>query len=153
MKQFGLIVGAAALGACGLVPQGVPSSEVEGEGRAIGVTTDILVRPRVRPESLADLAAAAEETAPVAPAPSGPLGQTVASLGNPTEPGLWLKTPLVSVPGTGRVVYPGTGKSVTVTLLPLDGPATAGSQISLAAMQGIGAGLADLPTIEVFSGG
>ena len=61
------------------------------------------------------------------------LGLTIASLGSPSEPGFWLKTPLVSAPGKGRVVYPGTGKSAQVDLIPIDGPKTAGSRMSLSA--------------------
>src|SRR6056297_2569014 len=46
------------------------------------------------------------------------LGTTVASLGDPTEAGLWLKTPLVDLPGPGRVTTEG-GASTKVDLIPL----------------------------------
>ena len=78
------------------------------------------------------------------------LGSTVASLGSPTEPGFWLKTPLVSKPTKGKVTYPGSGKSVAVDLIPIDGPKTAGSRMSLAAMRLIEAPLTGLPEVEVF---
>ena len=78
------------------------------------------------------------------------LGTTVASLGNPSEGGFWIKTPLVKERGIGRIVDPATGKSVKVDLIPLDGPASGGSQVSLPALQLLGVSLTDLPTIEVY---
>ncbi|SNR60374.1 hypothetical protein [Puniceibacterium sediminis] len=91
--------------------------------------------------------------ASVQPAGERSLGTTVASLGDPTRVGFWLETPLISEPGKGRVVFPGTGKSANVDLIPIDGPATAGSRLSLSAMRLIGAPLTDLPTIKVYAGG
>lgn len=79
------------------------------------------------------------------------LGTTIASLGDPTRPGFWLETPLVSVITQGRVVFPPTGQSAQVELLPIDGPPTAGSRLSLAAMRLIEAPLTGLPEIQVFS--
>lgn len=79
------------------------------------------------------------------------LGATVASLGSPTEPGFWLKTPLVSKPSKGKVVYPANGKSVAVDLIPIDGPKTAGSRMSLPAMRLIEAPLTGLPEVQVFA--
>jgi len=87
-------------------------------------------------------------------APSGAeraLGKTIASLGSPSEAGFWLKTPLINANGPGRVVYSQTGKSVQVTLVPLPGPDTAGSQLSLAAFRVIGAPLTALPEVQVFA--
>ena len=98
----------------------------------------------------AERAAAA---APPEPAGERSLGTTVASLGDPARSGFWLETPLVSAPGKGRVVFPGSGKSAQVDLIPIDGPATGGSRISLSAMRLIEAPLTDLPTIEVYAGG
>ena len=77
------------------------------------------------------------------------LGTTIASLGSPTEPGIWLKTPLVKSVRSGRVVY--QDKSVNVELRPSGGAPGSGSQISLAAMRLIGAALTGLPEIEVFA--
>ncbi len=82
-------------------------------------------------------------------APTQTLGKTVATLGSPTEPGLWLKTPLVKAETQGRVTNLANGKSSLVTLIPIDGPATAGSRMSLAALRLIGASLTDLTEIEV----
>jgi hypothetical protein len=81
------------------------------------------------------------------------LGETIASLGDVSKPGFWLETPLVSEPTQGRVLFPGSGKSAQVDLIPIEGPATAGSRISLAAMRLIEAPLTDLPTLKVFAGG
>lgn len=78
------------------------------------------------------------------------LGVSIASLGSPSEPGFWLKTPLVTAPGRGRVVNLETGKSVAVDLIPIDGPTTAGSRLSLPAMRLIEAPLTGLPEIRVF---
>lgn len=78
------------------------------------------------------------------------LGTTIASLGSPTEPGFWLKTPLVDAPGKGRVDFQNTGKSVEVDLIPIDGPKTAGSRMSLAALRLLDAPLAGLPEVQVF---
>ena len=77
------------------------------------------------------------------------LGVTIASLGAPTEPGFWLKTPLVSAVAKGRVDYPANGKSVAVDLIPLDGPEGAGSRMSLAAFRLLEAPLTGLPEVRV----
>lgn len=79
------------------------------------------------------------------------LGTTIASLGTPSEPGFWLKTPLVSGEQAGRVVYAATGKSVQVRLIPISGPQTAGSRMSLAALRLIGAPLTGLAEVQVFA--
>jgi predicted small lipoprotein YifL len=92
-----------------------------------------------------------EEEAAVAPV-SGVLGTTVASLGDPTAPGLWLETPLVSAETEGRLEAE-NGNSVEVTLRPSGGEAGSGSRISLMAMQALGLGLTDLPTLTVIAGG
>jgi hypothetical protein len=78
------------------------------------------------------------------------LGTTVASLGAVSEPGIWIKTPLVSAPGKGRVDYPAKGTSVAVDLIPLDGAPGAGSRLSLAAMRLLEAELTSLPEVQVF---
>lgn len=130
---------------CGIVPTGDPP--VQGEARD-GVTTNVLVRPQARPADVPE----AQTAGPEPEMSIGTLGRTVASLGNASEPGLWLKTPLVKTERSGRVFYPETGKSVAVTLIPIDGPVTAGSRLSLAAMQALGAPLTGLPEIDVLAG-
>lgn len=85
-----------------------------------------------------------------ATAPAGALGTTVASLGSPAEPGLWLKTPLVDAPGRGRVDYAPTGQSVAVDLIPIEAERGAGSQLSLAGFRALGAALTALPELRVY---
>lgn len=126
------------------------------------------VRPRARPAGLAraaappegartvealDTTSAAERAAATAPPAAGgrKIGTTIASLGAPTEPGFWLKTPLVTKPGKGRARYGANGKSVQLDLIPLDGPASAGSRISLAALRLLDAPLTALAELEVFT--
>ena len=77
------------------------------------------------------------------------LGTTIASLGSPAEPGIWLKTPLVKALTPGRVTY--QGKTINIELRPSGGAAGSGSQISLAAMRLIGAPLTGLPELTVFA--
>ncbi len=92
----------------------------------------------------------AERAAAAAPATGGSkLGRSAASLGDATESGFWVKSPLVKAPGKGRVVNPANGKSANVDLQPLAGGG-AGSQLSLAAMQALGVALTDLPEIEIW---
>ncbi|MEQ6248372.1 hypothetical protein ABMC89_05730 [Sulfitobacter sp. HNIBRBA3233] len=92
----------------------------------------------------------AEAAAPAAPeTASRSLGTTIVSLGSPTEPGFWLKTPLVKTQTKGRVTNPATGKSSAVTLIPIDGPPTGGSRLSLPALRLIEASLTDLTEVEV----
>ncbi|MEH6786762.1 hypothetical protein [Paracoccus sp. (in: a-proteobacteria)] len=94
----------------------------------------------------------AEQKAAAAGAPEAAesrLGSTVASLGDPTQGGFWIKTPLVKARGIGRIVNPANGKSAKVDLIPLAGGGS-GSQVSLPALQLIGVSLTELPTIEVY---
>lgn len=77
------------------------------------------------------------------------LGTTIASLGSPTDPGIWFKTPLVSAVTQGRVEY--NGNSVSVELRPSGGAPGSGSQISLAAMRLIEAPLTGLPEVTVYA--
>ena len=93
-----------------------------------------------------------QRAAAVADAEGGTLlGTTVASLGIPTEAGLWIETPLAETPGSGRLVYAETGRSALVELRPIDGPDSAGSRVSLAAMRLLEAPLTGLPTLEVYA--
>lgn len=99
--------------------------------------------------------AAERAAAQAAPASSAVarLGRTVATLGDPADPGFWLETPLAQKTGPGRVVAVANGKSVTVELRPIDGPESAGSRISLPALRLLGVGLAGLHEVDVFQGG
>lgn len=102
------------------------------------------IRPPDRPGDL-PRPAAAPAAATTAPA-TGTLGTTVASL-DASEPGLWLRTPLVKARAPGSVAY--QGRTVTADLIPLEGPATAGSRASLQLMQALGAPLTALPELTV----
>ncbi|MCL7465799.1 hypothetical protein [Phaeovulum sp. NW3] len=98
--------------------------------------------------------AAQRATAAAKPAPGAEtrLGTTVASLGNPAEPGFWLRTPLARAEAPGRIEHPATGASAQVTLLPMPGAAAgAGSQISLPALRLLGLPLTALPELVVYA--
>ncbi len=86
--------------------------------------------------------------APEPEAESEALGVTQATLGSPADPGIWVKTPLVSETVMGRVDY--QGRSVNVELRPSGGEAGSGSQISLAAMRLIEAPLTEIVELSVF---
>ncbi|MCG6901967.1 MAG: hypothetical protein LJE68_04725 [Rhodobacter sp.] len=98
--------------------------------------------------SAADRAAAV--TAPPDASEGGRLGTTIASLGDPAEAGFWIKTPLVSQPAQGRIVYVTSGRSVQVQLIPSGGAPGSGSQVSLAAMRLLDAPLTELPELVVY---
>lgn len=122
------------------------------------VTQAVAPAPRPKPSARTvaelDTTTAKQKAAAAKPGASGEkkLGDTVASLGDPTDPGFWIKTPLVKAEADGRIVNPANGKSARVRLLPLAGPASAGSQVSLPALRLLGVSLTDLPTLEVYSG-
>ncbi|WP_146344743.1 hypothetical protein [Falsiphaeobacter marinintestinus] len=83
------------------------------------------------------------------PAQSAGPKSTVAALGDPTKPGLWLETPLVSDQRSGRITLAATGKSAEVTLIPIEGEDTAGSRLSLQGFQALGAPLTELIDLTV----
>jgi hypothetical protein len=132
----------------------VPGAAPVSESTLTPATTAPPPPAAARTAEALDTTTAEQRAAAAAPAAAAgaSLGSTVAALGSPTEPGLWLKTPLVSSERQGRVTNPANGKSATVTLIPLAGPATGGSQMSLAAMRLIEASLTDLTTVDVTAG-
>jgi len=103
-------------------------------------------------EAAGDAAAAAGDEAAAPAQATGNLGTTVASLGDPARPGLWLETPLVTVETRGRVEV-ANGNVAEVTLYPSGGLPGSGSRVSLAAMQALGLGLTELPTLTVIADG
>ena len=103
---------------------------------------DGTTRPVARPEDLVE-----ERPAVAAVQTKGILGTTVVSLGTPSEPGLWLKTPLVISAGEGRVEY--AGKRINVQLIPIEGEPSSGSRMSLPAMKALGIPLTDLAKVQV----
>lgn len=162
MTRIILFAAILTLSACAQAPKQVDASEI------VVLKSDKL-RPKVRPAGLGRIVPKAARTAeefdvtttqereeaaavPVK-AVEKRLGLTVVSLGDLTQAGFWIKTPLVSAAGKGRVVYSGTGKSVQVDLIPIEGAGSAGSRLSLAAFRLIEAPLTELPEVEVFSGG
>ncbi|UOA27667.1 hypothetical protein [Pseudosulfitobacter sp. DSM 107133] len=162
MKTLTLaLICACTLTGCARLPDFLKPRPDVAETRADGMSVD--VRPKARPDAALpakgartvaefDTVSAEEKAAATAPAAvGGRLGVTVASLGSPSEPGLWLKTPLVTSEQPGRVVYAVSGKSVAVTLIPIEGPATGGSRMSLSTFQTLEAPLTGLPEVEVFS--
>ncbi|MEX3315811.1 hypothetical protein [Sulfitobacter sp. PS-8MA] len=126
-----------------------PAEASAATGAAAELTTGANTADSLDSTTKAQREAAAEAPA----APGATLGETIVSLGSATEPGLWLKTPLVSREQPGRVTNPATGKSATVTLIPIEGPPTAGSRMSLPALRLIGASLTDLTPVEVSAAG
>lgn len=93
----------------------------------------------------------AEEREVAASAEGGrELGRTVASLGDPSDPGFWIETPLVTEVAEGRLVFPGTGNSVKVELRPTGGAPGSGSRVSLPAMRVLEAPLTGLPELIVY---
>lgn len=83
---------------------------------------------------------------PAAPQPSS--AQVVVALGDPSEPGLWIKTAIVSADRPGRVVT-GNGRTLDVTLRPQAQGAGGGAQISLAAMQALRLPLTALTDVTI----
>lgn len=147
-----------ALGACAQVTGRAPQTDAQGSGAVqtpqAQPATPVVAKPPAgarTPEDFDTTTAVERAAAKAGTGRAGrELGLTVASLGSPTEPGFWIRTPLVSAPARGRVENPANGKSARVDLIPIDGPKTAGSRLSLAAMRLIGADLADLPEVRVF---
>ena len=103
-------------------------------------------------EALAEAERTAEAARPAPGPEAGPLGETVAALGDPTLSGLWLETPLVEMPQDGRIVDV-AGNAVNVRLIPTGGAPGSGSRISLAAMRVLGTDLTALVALQVFARG
>ena len=100
-----------------------------------------------------DTTTEAERSAAAEEPPEGGrlLGSSIASLGELSQPGFWLETPLVTEVRQGRVVLSATGKSVQVELRPSGGAPGSGSRISLGAMRVLEADLSSLPEVQVYA--
>lgn len=109
--------------------------------------------PTARTVAALDTTTAEDRAAATAPPPEPAgersLGTTLATLGSPADPGIWIKTPLVSDLVMGRVVFQGT--SINIELRPSGGAAGSGSQISLPAMRLLGAPLTGIVELSVFA--
>lgn len=123
-----------------VTPVAAPAGDAPPED-TVG-TGDPLAAPLANPDEDGGPAAAQ-------PASDGRLGTTLATL-DATQQGFSVKTPLVTAPTSGRVVNIATGRSVQVELVPNDGPAGGGSQVSLAAMRMLDADLTGLTELVVY---
>ncbi len=106
----------------------------------------------LRPEQL-DQTSPAERAAALAPsgAQGQLLGQTLASLGSPADPGIWLRTGLVTQVVQGRIEVIGGGGNLRVELRPSGSAPGGGSQLSLAAFSALGIPLTQLVDLRVFA--
>lgn len=156
MRKFVPIALGAALAVSGCMPTG-------GIGTLFGRGDDAppvvqagpeTPRPEARPEGVpgAPLSVLSDAAVPQAAAPvaGALLGREQATLGAPTDPGLWLMTQHVTAPIPGRVVVPATGQAALMELRPSGGT---GGRLSLAAMQALGLPLTALAEVEVYAGG
>ena len=148
MKHLTLVIAVAlALSGCAAMPFGKRATEpaqivapvepaVTLPALGAGTTAEALDQTTTAERAAAVLVPAAEGRA---------LGKVTVALGSPAEQGFWLKTTLVSVAGTGRVVT-ASGASVAVDLIPAQGAAL----LSLAAFRALGLSLTDVPEVSVF---
>lgn len=93
-----------------------------------------------------------EDRAEATAAPEGGetrLGTTLATLGNPAEPGIWISTPYVDAVTAGRVETAG-GEAINIELRPSGGAPGSGSEISLPAMQLLGMPLTAIEELTVY---
>ena len=159
MRQVVLAIPALALGGCAALQDAF--GPVGGAAAEAPVSeTVVILQPAAPPPPPGAVTAEAFDTtteedraeALAAPEPAAErtLGTTVATLGAPSDPGIWLKTPLVDAVTEGRVDY--EGRSVNLELRPSGGEAGSGSQLSLPAMRLLEAPLAGVLELTVFAG-
>src|SRR6056297_2341008 len=150
MKRVFAIMAILGLGGCGGVENGFfgQSQPAPAQNSAPAPAAEVpATADTLDTTSAEDRAEAVEATAGGV---TTDLGLTIASLGAVGEPGIWLKTPLVTAPARGRVEYPERGTAVAVDLIPLEAAPGSGSRISLAAMRLIEADLTALPELRVY---
>lgn len=127
-------------------PDGLPEGQVPGD-------TAPPPAPSARTVEQFDTTTAQDRAeAAAAPAPEVTevrLGTTIASLGDPADPGFWAETPLVTEVRQGRLEYSVTGKSVTLELRPSGGATGSGTRVSLPALRVLEAPLTALPELVV----
>lgn len=90
----------------------------------------------------------ADEVSEDAATAAGPLGTTLATLGDAAQPGLWMETPFVASVAQGRVTG-ASGEAVVLELRPSGGAPGSGSRLSLAAMQALGLSLTAIAEVSV----
>jgi hypothetical protein len=153
-----ILIGALSLSACTQADLNALFPPVE----TVEVEPVVLVPPPPPPPADArtadefDTTSAEERAAALAtPALTGEqrLGTTLASLGSPADPGIWIQTPLVSEVTLGRVEVTATGKTVSLELRPSGGEPGSGSQISLPAMRLLEVPLTAIQELTVYAGG
>ncbi len=147
MRWLSLIL-ASVLPGCDVARSVLPGGAADEPAALVEPQADV-IRPVARPDAAASPTGARvpDATLPPPPGRGSVLGTTIAALGDPGEGGMWLNTPLVQAPQPGQVRY--QGSVVAVTLRPLAAPVGAGSEISLRAMQALGAPITDLIEITV----
>lgn len=149
----GVAVGVSGCAQIGGVLGRGASSPAAGSAAASGAgrpNSGGILNPVSEPAADLDTVSAAERARAQEARGGKRLGTTIASLGDPTREGLWVRTPLVRAQAEGRIEDPKTGASVAVQLLPLDAAPGAGSQVSLSAMNAMNLSLTALPEIAVF---
>lgn len=161
MKRMPLVLALFALAACELPQQSTVGPDLdETDSAATQVTLNPNPPPPPPPEARTveefDTTSDEDRSAALS-APSSAaevrLGTTIASLGPPTDPGIWIETPLVTTLVTGRVDFPERGTTVALELRPSGGVAGSGSQISLAAMRLLEIPLTALAEVVVYGPG
>lgn len=141
MRSLILLPALLSLSACASLPFG-------GGGGGGG-----LFGPRADAEAEATVTAPVDPVSADAVAATGEgrvLGFSVISLGDASDPGLWLDTPLVTEEGPGQVIGE-DGRIVAVTLRPSGGERNSGSRLSLQGYDALGLPLSALPTVTVVS--
>jgi hypothetical protein len=154
MRVWSVVPLVVAVSACGVLPRlGQAPESPAPVPAAPPAAMAPLPRPTARTPDALDTTTPAQRAEATAGSPvqGARLGTTIASLGNPTEPGFWIRTPLARNEGPGRIEDPATGKSVRLHLIPLDAPAGAGSQVSLPALRLLGVSLTALPEVVVYA--
>ncbi|WP_116131551.1 D-galactarate dehydratase [Tropicimonas sp. IMCC34043] len=138
-------------------PLGAPMQTVAGGNGGASVTPAAMQAPpppkaAVTPEQFDTTTEAQRAAAATAPAATGErrLGTTIASLGDPADPGFWAETGLVTERVSGRLQNPITGESVQVELRPSGAAPGAGTRVSLPAMRVLELPLTGLPELIVY---
>ena len=144
------LAGCAQLGA--LWPPGGQGATPDAAAPATGPGAAGATRPRTRPgaDGGAGDDGGDDDDADAANGGGGALrslGTSVATLGDPARPGLWVQTPRAGADTRGRVRATGDGTAIEVTVIAA--PGAGGSRLSLGAMRALGADPAGLVEIEV----
>jgi hypothetical protein len=147
LLRMGLVLALAGCAQLGIGPKTEAPASMPAPGRIAPAP-----KPTANTAAAFDTTTAAQraEAAQKPATGEAKLGVTIASLGDPTDPGFWMRTGLVSVESKGRIENPKTGKSAKVTLIPTGKPAGAGSEVSLPALRLLEVPLTELPELTVY---